>query len=477
LLTSSKIGPTTAVAQAPPNYSNLASTVNLNTPAAGATGTLCSGANIIPGATQVGAAYQPINTGAYNYNKVALSGTSQVYEVTCYGGTEQDSSCYPQTGTFGSIESCMAVCNQYASTNIPSSSPAGPCVLAYFIQMGVGNANNANTCKICTNAQAGYTPHKLIGGGVRTAKLLTGNPGTVIDTNYLMQFGSGTGGFSSSLTGDVQDLNLCGGAANNWASSYYDRTYVSPFNKGVGSASGGPYLQGGSRNDGFFITCLGYSYYQGATAQPTIASSSLANTGYTQFGLGATQAPTTADDCARLCNWLSASTTYKTDGTGCLLFEWVSLGTNPQTYQCNLYGKSYNPGNVQPTNQSSRNVVVAGLSKAGGTSDMTNAGTGLQQYKKRSVPPGAPPNRSHPRDALADGDHTKADVIIPWPAWEGVSWWTGETVAQVWPRATQMCSVTASHSSGVEGELNRMFCGGRDVTSFRSSVLMRQVVA
>ena len=73
------------------------------------------------------------------------------------------------------------------------------------------------------------------------------------------------------------------------------------------------------------------------------------------------------------------------------------------------------PGFSQtPTFQTGRGVVAAGVVRlaVSANSEWTANGGTVQTYKKRSLPPGAPINRSHARDALAVGDHMKPDVIL-----------------------------------------------------------------
>jgi hypothetical protein len=153
-----------------------------------------------------------------------------------------------------------------------------------------------------------------------------------------------------------------------------------------------------TRNEAFLITCGSYPYSPG---QQQITGSP-----WVHFNFGP---PTTADDCARLCNWISTRSSYQhnyvTNNPGCDVFEWTLSGIS---CVCNMW--SGIPSSYQPTKRIG--VVVAGLSQATVTTDF--APPAVQQYRKRSLLPSvAGAERVHARDALSEGDHRKADFIIP----------------------------------------------------------------
>ena len=352
----------------PETGTNCFTDVSTVTPSTTPTGTLCNGVNFAQsGTTQP----LPVSTGAYNYRKVALANTpTAVYEVECHMAQASGTITQTQQNVY-SLEACMDMCNQAG----PSS-----CLVAYWT-----NTTNTHQCQLYNGQYVNGlgAPNSFIGNGVRTARLLTDNSPTVIDATYLLAPG--------------YDLGLCGGSNQ----TYYDRTFVGVYY--TTSGNGGPLIQA-SRNDIWFITCAGYSYY-GTAALTAINVASYAPT------YGISTAPQTADDCARLCEDINANSGYS-GSTGCRLWEFYSLtgSTAPSgsNQGCNLY--SNRPAAFTQTATSRPGVLAAGFLPNG---NFATGASGLQNYKKRSLPPGVGLRRRHPRDALAESDHIIADHIIP----------------------------------------------------------------
>ncbi|EXJ60066.1 hypothetical protein A1O7_04216 [Cladophialophora yegresii CBS 114405] len=264
------------------------------------------------------------------------------------------------TNNVNSLEACMDLCNQAGAT----------CAVAYW-------ASSLSQCSLYP-AQAGsglLTPNSFVGNYVRTARLLTSTSPSVIDATYLLAPG--------------YDLNLCGGPNAN----YYDRTFVGVYGRGS-TGTGGPFIQGGYRNDVFLITCAGYSYYTSSISGSQVTTSTAATT----YGFGGVI--TTADDCARLCEILNAASGY---AGGCRLWEWYGANT------CNLYS-SRPAGTNAPSVRAG--VLAAGISRASSSFEFTPAGGAIQSYRKRSLPPGVGSYRQHPRDALIDTGYLTPDVIL-----------------------------------------------------------------
>jgi hypothetical protein len=115
-------------------------------------------------------------------------------------------------------------------------------------------------------------------------------------------------------------------------------------------------------NDSYLMTCNGNSYGPGYIQVAGTGTSAMS---WTRFGANA---PTTADDCARLCNWLSAVSncqwiSYQSSKPGCIIFEWMLTSG---TYICNLWALEPDQVNHGPyTLRQKAGVKVAGISRAG----------------------------------------------------------------------------------------------------------------
>jgi hypothetical protein len=296
---------------------------------------------------------------------VALSDNPQaVYEVECYMDAHTGSQYGNTINNVYSLEYCMDLCNAAGPTD---------CTVAYWV-LGVSPAFLYECILYPTSASDGgvapgaEAPNGLVFNGVRTARLLTSVAPLIYDMTYLL------------APSPQYNLGLCTGPNAN----YYDRVFI------------GVYHQDNSirptRYDTWYVSCLGYSFYQSGDASSLLNTTAAAQT----YGVGL---PQTADDCARLCDWINY-----TDGDGgnnagnCRLWHWMNTGV------CNLY---YSRGSPSTLAQVS-GVVAAGMSRS-------NTGSEYTAYSyKRSLPPGVGPSRKHVRDTLAETDPMAPDAIIHW---------------------------------------------------------------
>ncbi|KIV83716.1 hypothetical protein PV11_05715 [Exophiala sideris] len=368
---------TTTAQSGPPNFSALAQNQTASpVPSSSSSGVLCSGANV-----QSTQSVYPVPTGAYNYNKIALSNNpGQVFEVECYMNpaniihTVTLSAIPGNSNTQGlsnSLEYCMDLCNQ--ANNAPNTTVAGPCAVAQWIPNQFGNIGQ---CILFTTAANGGSP--LVGQGnlspnqlaigARYARLLTTTAPRIVDYTSLLP------------PSNLYNLGLCGGSN----SANYNATFY-------GVYSYNNTIHGASRQDLWLLTCLGYTYLNANqdTALSTATAMAAVNVG----------TPQTADDCARLCDFYTFYQNY--DNTQTLCKQWTWTGST-----CNLYSTQYAPSESSPT-------VVAGIIAAGfwrgyGGNEYTQAGY------KRWLGEDFEPGREHARDTLSKRDYMKPDAIIPW---------------------------------------------------------------
>ncbi|KAH0845661.1 hypothetical protein FOPE_11366 [Fonsecaea pedrosoi] len=360
---------TTYAPPPPPNYSALAVPVALSSVAQAAVGTLCSGVNVSPAVSQP----LPVTTGAYNYQKVQLNSYPSVYEVECWmnagstGGTVTN-----MPGQYFSLESCMDAC---------SAAGPGSCLVAYW----------ASTTRICSlysrvnnggspSLAGGQSPAKIVGSGVRTARLLTGQPvPNVVDATYLLAPGA--------------DLGLC--TNNN-----YHLTFIGVYYNGASGT--GPATINVNRDNIWYASC-GASFQN---AQSGVQITPVYSIGTPLFGF--TSAPTTPDDCARVCqSYHSAFLLAGNTGIDCNLWQFVPAAST----QCQLYPS--NAGVVSGSNPATlrdgqnNNIFAAGLLRGNSGTEFSSQA----QYKKRSLAGRMEYNRRHARDSLID-DGSIPDVIL-----------------------------------------------------------------
>ncbi|OAL34917.1 hypothetical protein AYO20_05878 [Fonsecaea nubica] len=343
--------------------------VALSSVAQAAVGTLCSGVNVSPAVSQP----LPVTTGAYNYQKVQLNSFPSVYEVECWmnagstGGTVTN-----MPGQYFSLESCMDAC---------SAAGPGSCLVAYW----------ASTTRICSlysrvnnggspSLAGGQSPAKIVGSGVRTARLLTGQPvPNVVDATYLLAPGA--------------DLGLC--TNNN-----YHLTFIGVYYNGASGT--GPATINVNRDNIWYASC-GASFQN---VQSGVQITPVYSIATPVFGL--TSAPTTPDDCARVCqSYHSAFLLAANTGIDCNLWQFVPAAT----IQCQLYPS--NAGVVSGSNPATlrdgqnNNIFAAGLLRGNSGTEFSSQA----QYKKRSLAGRMEYNRRHARDSLID-DGSIPDVIL-----------------------------------------------------------------
>ncbi|OQV00427.1 PAN-like domain-containing protein [Cladophialophora immunda] len=361
-----------------PNYSALALAVTLSTVAAGATGTLCAGANVSPGASQP----LPVATGAYNYQKVALADfPSTIYEVECWmnagstGGTVTQ-----QSGTYYSLESCIDACTAAGTST---------CLVAYWAsQTRVCYLYNRVNSGGSPSLAGGQSPAKIVGSGVRTARLLTGQPvPNVVDATYLLAPG--------------YDLGLC----NN---NNYQLTFVGVYYNGASGT--GPATINVNRDNIWYVSC-GASFQN---SQSGIQLSPVYSLATPVFGF--TSPPATADDCARICQSYHSSFLLS-GGTDCNLWQFVPSAVN----QCQLWpsnagvANGASPGTTRDAG--SNTIFAAGLLRGNSGTEFSSQA----QYKKRALPAGMDYSRRHARDSLINDDSIP-DVVLKFD--KGTGNWT-----------------------------------------------------
>lgn len=309
-----------------PDLSRLASTrtiANPTTSSAGG-GILCSGWNVAPTATAVGAL--PINPGDYNLQKVALSNTpNSVYEIQCY--QNQGTGVSLNSGLCPSLDHCIDRCTLVGPAT---------CQVAYY-------RKDTGEC-LLYNGQTALTPAPMI-FNVQTARLITAAAPQVIDASYLL----------AQLP--AYNLGLCAGPTF----SNYDKTSVTVYNQ-TGTIRTGSLS---SRQDSFRIDCRGNTF--GVVASSRVDHIAIA----AKFGL----TPQNADDCARLCNWQNLATGDNT-ATGCRTFHWLHTGV------CEMYASR--PGFTQTTTVNNT-VYAAGYGRISASGGEWTAGN-VATYK-RSLDP------------------------------------------------------------------------------------------
>jgi hypothetical protein len=326
-LSTSTISTSTSVTyRVTPNYSQLASTrtvANPTLPSAGG-GTLCASWNVAQ--TQVSF---PINPGAYNLQKVALSNNpDSVYEIECYQSSASGSASQ-NIGVVPSLDHCIDRCTL-----------AGPstCQVAYY-------RKDIGTCEFYS-AQVARTPNPMV-YNVQTARLITATFPQVIDGAYLLPANTAT------------NLGLCAGPTL----SNYDRGFIIVYNQ-TNTLRSGP----GNRQDTYRVDCRGQTFYTSGIASTRQDHIAIA----TRFGL----TPQNADDCARLCNWQNVFASDSTT-TGCRFWHWLNSGV------CEMYADR--PGLVQTTTYNS-SVFAAGYSRSSTGSEYL--ATSVNAYKRSLHPDG-----------------------------------------------------------------------------------------
>ncbi|OAP58472.1 hypothetical protein AYL99_07562 [Fonsecaea erecta] len=275
-------------------------------------------------------------------------------------------------GNYYSLESCIDACTVAG----PSS-----CLVAYWNSV-------AHTCSLYSKVNSGgvpslaggQTPAKVVGGGIRTARLLTGQPvPNVVDATYLLAPGA--------------DLGLC----NN---GNYQLTFIGVFYNGATGT--GPPTINTNRDNIWYVSC-GASYQNSQSGTQLVPAYSPTNPVF-----GFTSAPTTADDCARVCqSYHSYFLLFGAGNPDCNLWQWVpNASTKCQLFPSNA-GVVNGQGPPTMTDGSSNSIFAAGILRG-------NSGTeysGQAQYKKRSLPAGLDYRRRHARDSLID-DGSVPDVIL-----------------------------------------------------------------
>jgi hypothetical protein len=304
----------------------------------------------------------PLQTGAYNQQKVALTGQeSTVYEIDCMinPGDTSAGSLLGTTAGVNSLEYCMYLCTN--SVN---------CQVAYW-----GLNSNPKTCSLYQTLRTANKPYPQV-FNVRTARKLTPTNSQVVDATYF-------------LAPSMYNLGICEGPDNN----YFHETFI------VTYSPLGTLRDPSGRGDTWLITC--------GTKDNGIAGTQLDSaTTQSTFGL----IPTTADDCARLCsfaNWKAS------DGTGrCRSWRWFGNG------RCDMYAdRPGYPGTLAPPAVGPiANLVASGIYR-GQTSGGTSENYEVAAYRKRSLPPGLAPMRRRDLDSriarsLGEMDLVP-DVILP----------------------------------------------------------------
>ena len=210
----------------------------------------------------------PVNSGDYNRRKVALdSDSTRVYEISCLSNPLAFLSGSSVGGY--SFETCLKYCNDNPT----------------LCQFGVAFTNSSaggylGSCRFATGLATQNPPSLAIGAMIsnsqRFAKLLTA-PNYNVNDAIFFQSAVSPGG----------DLGFCKGPnLNNFNNAFVALQYID-----------GSYT--GDTAQIHQITCGAFSWFTGGTTQNTTAAAqalSLAD-------------PTTAEDCARLCNY-----NYKANG-------------------------------------------------------------------------------------------------------------------------------------------------------------------
>ncbi|EXJ73506.1 uncharacterized protein A1O5_03267 [Cladophialophora psammophila CBS 110553] len=284
------------------------------------------------------------------------------------------------SGQYYSLESCISAC---------TAAGTATCLVAYW-------ASQIRTCYLYSRVNTGgvsglaggQSPAKIVGSGVRTARLLTGQPvPNVVDATYLLAPGA--------------DLGLC----NN---NNYQLAFIGVYYNGLTGT--GPATINNNRDNIWYVSC-GSSFQNSQSGTQLIPAYSV---GTPIFGF--TSAPATADDCARVCQSYH-SAFLASGGQDCQLWQFAPTAST----QCQLYpsyagiANGASPGTLKDGNNN--NIFAAGLLRGNSATEFSSQA----QYKKRSLPAGMEYSRRHARDSLID-DGSVPDVVLKFD--QGTGNWT-----------------------------------------------------
>ncbi|KIY02996.1 uncharacterized protein Z520_01462 [Fonsecaea multimorphosa CBS 102226] len=324
----------------------------------------------------------PLATGAYNYQKVALADNPNVvYEVECWMNSGSTSSSVTSIQNVYSLESCMDLCTSYGTS---------ACLVAYWASPNLCQLYNVVNTGGQPSVAGGQSPAKLIGQGVRTARLLTGQPQpNVVDATYLLAPG--------------YDLGLCNN--NNYQLAFIGVYYN-------GSSGQGPPTINTGRDNVWYVSC-GASFYNSQSGTQLVPTYSVSTPVF-----GFTSPPATADDCARVCQAYHTVHLVNSSAPDCNLWQFVpsAVASNKCQLFPYLYGIANNQVPGTTTDANGLPITAAAILRGNSGIEFSNQA----HYKKRSLPAAMDYHRRHPRDSLID-DGSIPDVIIKYDKGTG-SW-------------------------------------------------------